>query len=152
MRFDFCNSPSISKNRTMATPHVFLPLHSTIALKPTLQRSTFAPVITGELGFLSRLDVYETVKPYGMRYQAPQGISQTNVVGHKLSLPVANAWLHNMALEDCGFGLVPFSTSMDYTDFNNSMMIKNTYCAEIAEVVKHNFGPEHVRVMDYSVC
>ncbi len=105
----------------------------------------------GQLGFLSRLELYQTVKPYGLRYPPPDDLPQTNIVGCKYAVQVIDGRLRDIAFSDCGFCLCPFSTAMAYEAFSDPMKIKDIYCAEIVTAVKERLGASHVRVIDYSV-
>lgn len=91
------------------------------------------------------------VKPYGLRYPPPNDLAQTNIVGSKHPVEVANARLCSMDLDDCGFTLTPFSTAMAYEDYEDVSKIKSTYCQEIAAFIKDTLGIKHARVLDFSV-
>lgn len=109
--------------------------------------------VLAELGFLARINLYEKVKPYGLRLPPPEGLAQSNIEGHMQLVNVRNARLHDQEISfDCrGFCLAPFSTSMKYTDFEEPLKVKDVYCAEVAEAVKAGVaGAHHTRVIDFS--
>ena len=67
---------------------------------------------------------------------------------------IRNARLRNAhdSLNRRGFGLFPFSTSMVYTDYEDTVKVKEQYCAEIANAVKEAaHGARYTRVLDFSV-
>ncbi|AEO67443.1 uncharacterized protein THITE_2050501, partial [Thermothielavioides terrestris NRRL 8126] len=113
--------------------------------------------VLAELGFLSRLDHYFEVKPYGLRFQPPGNLAQSNIEGHMQLIRVRNARLRgtNVGFDQCGFFLAPFSTSMDYADFQDFLKVKDVYCAEVEEAVKagipaarHTRGTYQIRRRD----
>ncbi|KAH6624108.1 hypothetical protein B0J18DRAFT_444372 [Chaetomium sp. MPI-SDFR-AT-0129] len=109
--------------------------------------------VLADLGFLARLNLYEEVKPYGLRFPPPQGLAQSNIEGHTQSVNVQNGRLQDQkfSFDSRGFCLAPFSTSMKYTDFDEPLMVKDVYCAEVAEAVKAGVaGARHTRVIDFS--
>lgn len=106
-----------------------------------------------QLGFLSRLELYQDVKPYGLRFSPPDELPQTNIKGHLERVRVQDARLRdeNASFETCGFCLVPFSTAMAYRDFNDPPTVKDVYCSEIAAALRSFLDVRHVRVIDFSV-
>ncbi|KAM7183024.1 hypothetical protein V8F33_013852 [Rhypophila sp. PSN 637] len=103
------------------------------------------------LGFLSRLSLYETVKPYGMRYQQDKEFAQTNIKGEKVPTVVRNSF----GVEDFdferGFGLIPCPSQMSYSDFEHLDKVKSIYAKEVGDAVKSCLKARHVYVMDFSV-
>ncbi|KAI0483542.1 hypothetical protein F4859DRAFT_473218 [Xylaria cf. heliscus] len=103
------------------------------------------------IGFLSRLKLYQEVKPYGLRFTPPGDLPQTNINGNLVPITIGNARLRDQLFQACGFGLFPFTTTMPYQDFDDPIKVKHIYCSELASAISSLLGVRHVRILDYSI-
>lgn len=106
-----------------------------------------------KLGFLARLELYRSVKPYGLRFRPPGDLPQTNVQGHFQAVRVQDARLldDDASFRTRGFCRTPFSTTMTYDEFDDPLTVKDKYCSELAAAIRGFLDVRHVRVIDYSV-
>ena len=111
-----------------------------------------AACLEAEMYFLKPDELWETEKPYGMRFHA-DGIAQSNVLREK----------HNIFLNDIrhmkempsvdvqGFSVMSLNSRMTYEDFRDYSKIKSIYHADIVTALKKKLGAKHVFVMDNAV-
>ncbi|KAL4787534.1 hypothetical protein BJX76DRAFT_354023 [Aspergillus varians] len=107
--------------------------------------------IQGEIGFLARDPVYETVKPYNLRFAPPDDLPRNNLQREKRRVTIKDARDMDVSIDVNGFCLVRLSTSMTYSDFNHPSQIEGTYARKLAANLEPIFNTRHVRVMDYLV-
>ncbi|KAM0236963.1 hypothetical protein ACHAP5_009203 [Fusarium lateritium] len=107
--------------------------------------------VSSELTFLRRDDVYNTVKPYSLRYD-PQGeIPRHNLQTEKKQVLIHDARDTNPSLEGNGFMLTSIPSKMDYEDFHDEKLIETIYANELERHLKSQFGATAVKVIDYNV-
>lgn len=107
--------------------------------------------IESELCFLGRDPVYETEKPYCLRFDPLDDIPRHNLKIDSRSVPIADARALNATVERNGFTLTTIPTKMAYGDFENPKAIETTYALEVQNYLKTMFGAPHARIIDYNV-
>ncbi|KAG8667967.1 hypothetical protein FPOAC1_012809 [Fusarium poae] len=110
-----------------------------------------ARTVNGELTFLQRHDMYDTVKPYSLRYDPPDDIPRHNLQTEKKEVQIHDARGINPSLEVNGFMLTSVSTTMKYDDFRDEKLIETVYAKELEGHIKNLFGASVVKVIDYNV-
>ncbi|KAI0396027.1 hypothetical protein F5Y17DRAFT_420860 [Xylariaceae sp. FL0594] len=130
--------------------------------------SSKARAVWSELNFLSRDALYETEKPYSLRFTPTPPSSpildkpdasraaplRHNLRTHKVTLEICDAreLASSPKLEVNGFALTRVPTSMAYSDFSDHDKIEAVYAKELQQHLKSVFhGARHVRVIDYVV-
>lgn len=102
--------------------------------------------------FLARNDLYETEKPYGVRYKPDEDIPQTNIIMDKQNIHAES--MRNGAeyrLNECGFQVIDFPSKMSYDDFWNHERIQATYLGEVKAALKRELGAKFIHILDYTV-
>jgi hypothetical protein len=146
-------------------PHVFYVyphLHLTPGLIILRLHSTMCDTpIKSELNFLSRDSLYETEKPYSLRFTPPledddpnssPPPARHNLNTCKVQIDIHDARPLDPRLEEHGFALTHVPTSMTYKDFSDHDKIESVYAKELQEHLKGLLvGARHVRVIDYVV-
>ncbi|KUJ15485.1 methyltransferase [Mollisia scopiformis] len=104
--------------------------------------------------FLSRNPIYETTKPYTLRYRPSEAsqIPQTNVerelhelVFHDLRLA------HGLEYETCGFQVVSLESEMKYEEYDDEEKVERFHGKEVGEAVRVALGARGVDVVDYVI-
>ncbi|KAK5459523.1 hypothetical protein LTS15_003651 [Exophiala xenobiotica] len=105
--------------------------------------------LEADMYFLKRETLYETEKPYGMRYYA-DGVAQSNILRdkHKIVLNDIRKLEEPPSVGVQGFSVMPLESRMTYEDFNDHTKIKSVYHEDLVLALKKNLGAEHVFVMD----
>ncbi|UPK95003.1 hypothetical protein LCI18_005938 [Fusarium solani-melongenae] len=109
------------------------------------------PEIKGSMNFLAREPLYDTIKPYSLRFDPPDSTPRHNLVLEPKEITIRNARLLNPTIEQHGFTLTSFPTKMDRHDFEDLAKIEMVYAAELEAHLKNLFQAQHVRVIDYAI-
>lgn len=109
--------------------------------------------VEADMYFLQRDELWETEKPYGMRYYA-EGIAQSNVrrEKHRIVLKDIRQLTIAPSVDVQGFSVMALDSRMAYEDFNDYSKIKLIYHQDIIAALKKTLGAKHVFVMDNAVC
>jgi hypothetical protein len=108
--------------------------------------------LEADMYFLRHETLYETEKPYGMRYYA-EGVAQSNVrrEKHKIVLNDIRNLEEPPSVDAQGFSVMPLESRMTYEDFNDYAKIKSVYHEDLVSALKKTLGAKHVFVMDNAV-
>ncbi|KAJ4142057.1 hypothetical protein NW754_014847 [Fusarium falciforme] len=109
------------------------------------------PEIKGSLNFLAREPLYDTIKPYSLRFDPPDSTPRHNLVLEPKEITIRDARPLNPTIEQHGFTLTSFPTKMDRRDFEDHVKIERVYAAELEAHLRNLFQAQHVRVIDYAV-
>ena len=107
--------------------------------------------VESELCFLERDDLYQTEKPYCLRFDPLDDISRHNLKLDCKPLHIADARSLNTDIEKNGFTLTTIQTTLTHDDFADAKKIESTYALEVQNHLKKMFGARHARVIDYNV-
>ncbi len=104
-----------------------------------------------QLGFLARDKVYESVKPYSLRFDPPDESPRNNIHTEEKVVIIQDARLLKPTLRINGFTLTSFPTELQYDDFRDHDKIERMYAPELQSHLRKLLGARHVRVIDYVV-
>jgi hypothetical protein len=107
--------------------------------------------VESELCFLGRDGLYQTEKPYCLRFDPLDDIPRHNLNIDPKRILIADARSMDAGIEKNGFGLTTIPTALTYVDFTNSEKIERTYALEVQNHLKHISGARHARIIDYNV-
>lgn len=110
--------------------------------------------IEAEIYFLSRDELYNTIKPYRRRYQPEDiNITRTNIILERRKVKIHNMRnrIDLMSYDICGFRIMQMSSQMAYEDFADPEKIKNIHLQEICESVQAVMKASSVHVLAYEV-
>ena len=110
--------------------------------------------IQSTMYYLEKLPLYETEKPYTMRYLPEDGIPQSNFQRCEKSISVTNMrWpdVGQFSFDEYGFELIELHSKMSYDDFWDAEKIHNVYVQEVRDSIKKAIGAKFVWVLDYAV-
>lgn len=108
--------------------------------------------VIGKINFLSRSPIYDTVKPYTLRYRPAGDISQTNV-----ERTLHEVKLHDMRKEKGlsydkdGFIMASMESCLQYEDYEDAKMVEDVHQKEVMDVVRTALDAKSVEVLDYVV-
>ncbi|KAK3328635.1 hypothetical protein B0T19DRAFT_196139 [Cercophora scortea] len=110
--------------------------------------------IESSMWYLERAPLYDTEKPYSMRYEPGDGIPQTNFVKIKQPITVKSMRQPGAGpfhLNECGFQLIELASSLPYDGFWDNDKVQQVYIPEVKEALKRSLGAKYVVVLDYAV-
>lgn len=104
--------------------------------------------------FLSRSDLWNTVKPYNFQYYPKEDFPRHNFKHSPIITLVRNmrSCVPPVSLDAEGFEIHCLETKMKYSDFNDETMVENIYCRELEKHFKEALRAKQVRTLDYQVC
>ena len=104
--------------------------------------------------FLQRDPLYDTEKPYSLRFSAPEGFPRANILLQKHLISVRDIRHASTppSLKDDGCVLLDdFQTQMQYDDFDNDNTVKRIYLRDVANRLKQLLGAQHVQIFEHTV-
>ncbi|ERF69550.1 hypothetical protein EPUS_01880 [Endocarpon pusillum Z07020] len=109
--------------------------------------------VEADIHYLSRSDIYKSVKPYTLRYKPPGLLPISNVIREKECTIIRNMRHHWDALkyDSCGFQVVELDTQMTFDDFSDVDKIDRVHRPEIEKCVKRTMQASSVQVLDYVI-
>ncbi|KAI1425308.1 hypothetical protein F5Y12DRAFT_796024 [Xylaria sp. FL1777] len=107
--------------------------------------------VNSQLGFLARDAIYDTIKPYSLRFTPPDSSPRHNLKISMVPVRILDARPLNPTLEKHGFTLTRIPTSLVCSDFSDHTKIESIYATELQTHLKRIFHARHVRVVDYAV-
>ena len=109
--------------------------------------------VEADIYYLSRSDVYKSVKPYTLRYKPPGSLPITNVIREQKATIIRNMRQHPETLQydKCGFQFAILDTQMTWEDFSDVDKIDQVHRPEIEQCVKEKLQASSVQVLDYVV-
>jgi hypothetical protein len=116
------------------------------------QISETSQTIVGNINFLIRSPLYDTVKPYTLRYQPSDDFPQTNVERtlHEITFHDMRQQ-QGLSYEKDGFMLASMESCMKYEDYDDVEKVEKVHQKEIVEMARKSLGAMHVEVLDYVV-
>jgi hypothetical protein len=102
--------------------------------------------------FLARDKLYETEKPYSLRFPPDGDLLQSNIKREKFGLTMQDIRKGEPpVLEKTGFEIMPMNSAMARADFDNEELVKTLYLQEVKEALMKHLSARHVHVMDFAV-
>jgi len=109
--------------------------------------------IKSHMYYLERAALYNTEKPYSMRYQV-DNVPQTNFKKIKYPLTIKSMREPGAGpfhLNECGFQLIELKSKLSEHDFWNNEKVQEVYIQEVKDALKNVLGAKYVHVLDYAV-
>ncbi|KAH6624107.1 hypothetical protein B0J18DRAFT_427297 [Chaetomium sp. MPI-SDFR-AT-0129] len=102
--------------------------------------------------FLQSSPIYETVKPYSLRFPPGDGLEQSNVLSESHLIQVDSMRDRpELKLETCGFEVMPFDSPLSYEDFADGHKIAHVLLPAMCRRLKEHLSARHVVALDFSV-
>ncbi|KAK0511024.1 hypothetical protein JMJ35_006576 [Cladonia borealis] len=103
--------------------------------------------------FLERDELYDTVKPYVIRYDVKTSVPSENI--KRLLCPVTVRDLRVLAEEapfaQSGFQVLSLASQMSYEDYGDEEKIRTIHVPEVLDIVKANFSADDVHALEHVV-
>lgn len=109
--------------------------------------------ITTQLFFLDRDELYETVKPYVIRYDVKTCIPPENIkrLLHPVTIKDLRQFKEKLEFIHCGFEVLSIASSMSYEDYEDEDKIQSIHVPEILDRVKENFSADDVHALEHVI-
>lgn len=103
--------------------------------------------------FLARDPLYDTEKPYSLRFTAPEGFPRANIrlERHGITVRDIRAGTKPTLTKDGCTLLDDFTTQMNYSDYDDEDKIKEIYLRDVANHLKALFSAQHVQIFEHTV-
>ncbi|CCC14295.1 hypothetical protein SMACR_08858 [Sordaria macrospora] len=117
-------------------------------------QNNHASTVMSTMWYLERSPLYDTEKPYSMRYNPDDGVPQSNF--QKIRCPVKVKSMREpgagpFRLDECGFQLIQLHSSLEPDDFWDQERVQSVYIQEVKEALKKELGAKYVHVLDYAL-
>jgi hypothetical protein len=102
--------------------------------------------------FLAQNDLYETEKPYSLRFPPPEGFPRqsTKLEEHEIDVQdVRKSGPLSFAVEGCT--VLNLQSSMEYDDYDDEEKVKDIYLREVANRLREFFGASKVQIFEHRV-
>lgn len=110
--------------------------------------------LQGSMYFLERLSLYNTEKPYELRYTPAPDQPKTNMKLEKadcLTMTNIRGREDDFSFRNNGFALVHLDSKMRPEDFEVRSKVIKQYLPIVADTVKEILGAQRVQIFDYVV-
>lgn len=110
--------------------------------------------IESNMYYLESIPLYETEKPYMMRYQPQEDIPQSNFQKCEtpmIAINMQRADVGPFKFDECGFELIELHSKMSFDNFYDNSKIQSVYIQEVREGIKKAMSAKFW-VLDYAVC
>ena len=103
--------------------------------------------------FLKRSPLYNEEKPYSLRFTPPSGFPRANIVleCHDITIEDTRATKDDLSLEKNGFAIMNLDTTMEYDQFDDEQIVKDTYLRELSDALRVYLKASHVQVFEHTV-
>ncbi|KAJ4302793.1 hypothetical protein N0V90_001684 [Kalmusia sp. IMI 367209] len=104
--------------------------------------------VIASLFFLARLPVYDSEKPFTLRYDPGHGLAASNVESEQHEVEVHNMRLHELSYDACGFQYCKIPSAMTYSDYAEEHIIRQKHFPEVKACLKKALGASIVEIID----
>lgn len=102
--------------------------------------------------FLARDPLFDTEKPYSLRFPPQGDLPQSNIKHERHSVAIKSLRdVPNLGLDERGFEVLETQTNMSYEDFADETKIRSVYLPEVRANLIKKLGARHVHVLDFAV-
>ncbi|KAF2099467.1 methyltransferase [Rhizodiscina lignyota] len=104
--------------------------------------------VDATIHFLARLPLYDSVKPYTIRYDTGGDFPATNVENEHHHVKIRNMRCHNLSYEKCGFQFCNMSSAMKYEDYGDPGLVKAIHFPEVEACLKKVLRASFVQIIN----
>ena len=103
--------------------------------------------------FLRRGALYDTEKPYSLRFTPPDGFPRANINLEKQDITIHDIRRKKSTFnfQRDGFAILNFESKMTYEDYDSEEIVKEVLLKEIANALKALLGAQHVQIFEHTV-
>ena len=110
-------------------------------------------VLRSNTHFLKRGSLYDTEKPYSLRFIPPDGFPRANInlERHDIDLHDVRKDKSQLRFGSDGYEILDFNSAMAYRDYDDDEIVKDVLLKEIANLLKSFLGAQHVQIFEHTV-
>ena len=112
-----------------------------------------ATVVHTTTHFLKRDKLYDTEKPYSLRFTPPDGFPRANIKldKHDIDIHDVRKNAKNLIFERDGATVLDFESRMTYEDYDNDGTVRKVLLKEVANHLKTFLAAQHVQIFEHTV-
>lgn len=112
-----------------------------------------ATVVHTTTHFLKRDELYDTEKPYSLRFTPPEGFPRANIKleRHDIDIHDVRKEAKDFVFGRDGVEIIDFESTMAYEDYDNDGTVKEVLLKEVANRLKTFLGAQHVQIFEHTV-
>lgn len=110
--------------------------------------------VTTSMYFLQPQPLYETEKPYSLRFVPPEGFPRSNIALQKhenVRIADIRPTVDQLSFEENGFMILPLETQLSYDEFDDEARLIEVYLREVADALRDALGAKHVHIFEHTV-
>lgn len=109
-------------------------------------------MIRSQIHFLKRQDIYDTEKPYTLRFLPPEGFLRANISLEQHSIEIQDIRNETpLEFERDGVAILNLPSQMSYEDYDDEQKVKEVFLKEVANALKAHLQAQHVQVYEHTV-
>lgn len=101
--------------------------------------------------FLKRDKLYETEKPYSLRFTPPDGTPRANILLERHDINVKDVRGKNLSFDHDGAVVVQLESKLNYHDFDEEDQVQNVFLKEVANLLKNLLRAQHVQIFEHTI-
>jgi hypothetical protein len=103
--------------------------------------------------FLKRDVLYDSEKPYSLRFTPPDGFARANISieKHEIEIRDIRPKMSTLNFQQDGIAILPFDSRMMYQDYDDEDIVREILLKEIANALKKFLGAQHVQIFEHTV-
>lgn len=102
--------------------------------------------------FLKRDPLYDTTKPYSLRFDAPEGFPRANIKLDERAIAVHDVRQTGIPdFEKDGCTIIPFKAETSYKDFDDEEIVQRVFLKQVSNHLKKLLKAQHVQVFEHTV-
>ena len=124
-----------------------------VATNPLADLLLAAAKLIASIWFLQRDKLYETEKPYHIKFKPHGDIPVSNITHCRVDVPVRDLrpLQNDLTLEEDGMMVQHLDTKMKYEGYANPIVVQQLYLKELHHLIQDALGVKNVAIMEYLV-
>ena len=103
--------------------------------------------------FLKRDELYDTEKPFSLRFTPPEGFPRANIKLERHDIDIRDVReKRNLTFGKDGAAVLEFNSKMIYEDYDDENVVQDVYLKEVSNFLKKFLGAQHVQIFEHTVC
>ena len=102
--------------------------------------------------FLKRDELYETEKPYSLRFTPPEGVPRANIKLERHDIDIHDMRnVRTLSFSEDGVAILQMESKMTYANYDIDTVVKDVFLKEVADLLKAFLGAQHVQIFEHTV-
>ncbi|KAJ5697886.1 hypothetical protein N7488_011570 [Penicillium malachiteum] len=108
--------------------------------------------VEASMYFLQRDPKYDNEKPYSLRFSPGNSLARSNILRERHEIKVHNMRdVPDLGIDDYGFEILPFSSTLTYSDFATEGNITGRFLPEMARKLRDHLKAAYFVPIDFVV-